>query len=798
MFIMEPIAITGMSCRFPGARNLEAFWERICSNEPAIGPMPVDRAALAEQLAEHGLPSTGGYVDELDRFDAHFFTIPAHEAQAMDPQQRLVLTHAWHAIEDGGIFPGKLKGSRTGVFVGAMTNEWAYRTLTDLEHLNRYTVTGNGMALLANRVSYELDLKGPSLTIDTACSSSLVALLTAIRSLRDGDCDYAVAAGVNAILTPSLHLFYARAGLAAPDGKCKPFSLEANGIGRAEGVGVMFLRRLSDALAAGQPIYATILGGLVNHDGQSNGLTTPNRFAQQTLLRETYQSVKLGVDEIDYVECHGTGTRQGDYMELRALSEVFAQRKTSCPIGSVKGVIGHTEAAAGMAGLIKSTLMLHHRIIPPTLYAHQPNTALRGDRAICLPDSEQMLTFERHRHIGVSAFGLGGTNAHVVLQSHKVAVSSAAPGEPEVISWSGQDGQTLDQASHELSEFLGRHPDLPLVELARLSWAAKSQYAKRAAWIATDRDTLLAAISTWATTRHDAPTGAELGSLRFLFSARCGLSSASFRYFVSRSDAFRQAWIESGRAFHEAGGESPCTVQHTNRVGQFDQGSANLVRTFRLQYALARLCNTLGMAPDAVIGIGPGEYAAACVSGAVSLHDAAHLVVEHDRIIGAQRPNMQQGIATSATPVVSWRVPRCPVYSGALGCQITVSNDTQWVQRVRENIGGRRRLSAPELERLPAIGLIVGNTCASDMLEFDEGAATIPWWPVVLTGEYGHHAFLDSAARLYCAGYPVNLSSLYRDQGLRCHLPPYPFRPEVFAHLNDRWPSHQSADERCS
>ncbi|MGS0741765.1 beta-ketoacyl [acyl carrier protein] synthase domain-containing protein [Glaciimonas sp. GG7] len=412
---MEAIAITGISCQFAGARDTRAFWRMIVDNTIIAPNLPTEREALCDQLKACGVPDFGGYIDDIHQFDAPFFNVSARDAVAMDPQQRLLLRNAWHAIEDSGMSPADLQGTRCGVFVGAMSNDWAHVLWPDLEQLTPHMVTGNGLGLLANRISYQLDLKGPSVTTDSACASSLVALHAAMRSLRDGECDTAIVAGVTAILTPTLQIFYQRAGIAAPDGRCKPFSTEANGIVRAEGVGVLFLQRLSDAQHDGRAIYATLLGSHVNHNGRSNGITAPNRFAQEDLLASTYASIGLPATAIGYIECHGTGTAHGDHIEARALQNFLHNRNHPCPIGAVKGLIGHTESAAGVAGVIKAALMLKHRYVPAGLYADKPNPVLtKSDKVALVRDGYPMVAGSDF-YIGVSAFGIGGTNAHVVL-----------------------------------------------------------------------------------------------------------------------------------------------------------------------------------------------------------------------------------------------------------------------------------------------------------------------------------------------------------------------------------------------
>ncbi len=380
-----PIAITGIDCRFPGAPNREAFWELLLAGGDGVSPIPAQRWDADSHYSSTAAPGCtntreAGFVADPDAFDNEFFGITPAEAAAMDPQQRMLLECAWRALEDSDTDPGSLQRSSTGVYVGVMGNEWAHVQLADYAAITPYVGAGNGYCMTANRISYHLGLRGPSLAVDTACSSSLVAVQLACAALRGGECDRALAGGVNLIVTPALHIFYAQAGLSAPDGRCKPFSADCGGIGRGEGVGVVVLMRLEDAVAQEVPVYAVIRGGAVNHDGRSNGLTAPSRTAQVDVIRRAHAAAGVSPASVRFVEGHGTGTVLGDMIEAKALGEAYGQdRDEALLIGSVKGNIGHAEGAAGIAGLIKTALALHHRVVPPTRSARE-NPQLRLSR----------------------------------------------------------------------------------------------------------------------------------------------------------------------------------------------------------------------------------------------------------------------------------------------------------------------------------------------------------------------------------------------------------------------------------
>ncbi len=417
----EPVAVCGIGCRFPGGVDGPgAFWRLLNEGRDAIGPRPPGRWAADDAAA----PLAGGFLDDVEGFDARFFEIAPREAAAMDPQHRLLLEVAWEALEHAAISPRALAGSRTGVFVGLATNDYARRV--PAAAVDRHFGVGSSPAVASGRIAYLFDLRGPCVTLDTACSSSLVAVHYAMRALRDHDCDTALAGGVSLMLAPELGESFAAAGMLAPDGRCKSFDAAADGYGRGEGAGIVVLRRLDDALAAGDPVLAVLRGSAINQDGRSAGLTAPNGPAQTALVQAALGAAGLSVDDIDYVETHGTGTPLGDPIEWHALAAAFAGRRRKLPIGSVKTNLGHTEAAAGIAGLIKTVLMLEHDTIPPSLNFTRRNSAIADPRATL---EVAQAPLPGVRRAGVSSFGFSGTNAHVVLEAAPTREMPAASGD---------------------------------------------------------------------------------------------------------------------------------------------------------------------------------------------------------------------------------------------------------------------------------------------------------------------------------------------------------------------------------
>ena len=382
---MTPIAVVGIDCRFPGAPDKDAFWRLLMDGVVTDTEVPLQRWDIDAYYHPDGVAGSmntrrAHFIDDVDAFDNDFFGIAPIEAAALDPQQRLLLQASWRALEDAGIDPRSLAGTPTGVFVGMMSSEWSSLQMFDFAGVTAFRGAGSGYFMTANRISYHLNLTGPSMAIDSACSSSLMAVHQGCAALRSGDTDTVIAAGANLLLTPALSIFYTQAGLSAPDGRCKPFGQRADGIGRGEGVAAVVLRRLDDAVADGQPIYAVVKSSVANHDGRSNGITAPSRRSQVELMRRALSLAEVEAGQIGFVEAHGTGTFLGDMIEANALGDIHKTRGGEpCLLGSVKGNIGHTEGSAGIAAFIKVCLALHHRVLPPTVFGDSANPGLRLD-----------------------------------------------------------------------------------------------------------------------------------------------------------------------------------------------------------------------------------------------------------------------------------------------------------------------------------------------------------------------------------------------------------------------------------
>jgi 8-amino-7-oxononanoate synthase len=619
---MSDIAVVGLDCRFPKADDPAALWKLLLDGADGIEEIPAERWDAAE-LHDDGTVNhrAGGLISDADAFDNDFFGITPREAEAMDPQQRVLLQTAWRAFENATLDPRGQAGSNTGVFVGVMANEWAHLHMSDFREITAQTGSGNGYFMTANRLSYQLDLKGPSLAVDTACSSSLVAAHLAVQALRNAECDQAIAAGVNLTLTPALNVFYTKAGLAAPDGRCKPFSGNADGIGRGEGVAVVVLRRLEDAVAAGLPIYAVIKGSAVNSDGRSNGITAPNRWAQQQVAASACRAADIVPEQISFIEAHGTGTLLGDMIEAKALAHAHRSRRdTPCAIGSIKGNLGHTEGAAGIAGLIKVVLSLHHRVVPPSRFADSENEQLRlADGGLRMLTEPMELPAETV-HAGVSSFGIGGTNSHIVLASAPAAEPSPAVrlNNGGVLTLSADSPDSLHRNALQLAcDF--ENIDAPLAQLCWSTNRIKASGKARLAIVVADRAEAVAAL------RGDFETGAAVGmSTGWLFSGQGTQYPGMATELYASSAVFRDAFDEVDAAMVPHLGAHIREVMNDEVVNRTEFAQPAI---FAVQYAQAQALLRLGAEPAWLLGHSIGEYAAAAIAEVFSLDDACRLVV---------------------------------------------------------------------------------------------------------------------------------------------------------------------------
>ena len=653
----EPIAVIGIGCRFPGASGPADFWQRLIAGTDAITEVPPDRFPLDDVFdPDPATPGTvvtrwGGFLADVDRFDAAFFGISTREASAMDPQQRLMLEMAWEALEDAGLPAEGLAGTKTGVFVGISTNDYGRRQFSDRRLIDAYAGTGNALSIAANRVSYQFDFVGPSVAIDTACSSSLVAVHLACRSLWSGDATLALAGGVNLILAPDITINFTKAGVMAPDGRCKAFDARADGYVRGEGAALVVLKPLSRARADHDRIYAVLLGSAVNNDGRTNGLMAPSRQAQEAVLRDAYACAGVSPGAVQYVEAHGTGTLLGDPIEIMALGSVLAADRAPgdrCAVGSVKTNIGHLEAAAGAAGLVKVALALRHGAIPPSLHFERPNPHIPfADLPLQVQRSLSDWPGHGPRIAGTSAFGFGGTNAHVVLceAPPPAAVrAEAARHDAGAVPVSARSPAALTAAVLALRDFLGTRAaeNASLGDIGHAAAVRRSHHRYRVAVAGRSVHEIAGRLTDlldgWASsTPALAPTDPRRGVV-FVFPGQGAQWLGMGRGLLEREAVFRASLEECDGALRRHVDWSLLErIAGRDEAVRFDDIGVVQPVLFAIQVALAAQWRSWGIEPSLVVGHSMGEIAAACVAGALSLDDAARIVCERSRLLRTVR-----------------------------------------------------------------------------------------------------------------------------------------------------------------
>lgn len=646
----EPLAIVGMACRFPGGVvDPPSFWSLLEEGREGIIKIPPERwdiDALFHPDPTHAgsiASRWGGFLDAIDQFDPGFFGISPREAVAMDPQQRLLLEVVWEGLETAGLTADEVRGTATGVFVGVCSSDYERLHYRDPATIDFYSGTGSVPNAIAGRLAYVFDLHGPALVVDTACSSSLVAVHLASQSLRNGECDLALAAGVNLFILPERHICASRMQMLAPDGRCKTFDARADGFVRSEGCGVVLIKRLSDALAAGDPIRALIRGSAINQDGRTVGLTAPNVHAQRSVLQQALANARVDPGDVTFIETHGAGTSLGDPIEVEALASVYGQPSAApCTLGAVKTNIGHTEAAAGIASVIKTVLALEHAVIPGNLHFERlnPSLPLAGTRLRVAATPCPWPRGNGSRLAAVSSFGWSGTNAHVVLEEAPGVASHRGPAD------AASDGCADDDMACSLlpisARSRGAARELATRYAARLTSRERvADLVATAAVHRTHHRVRLAAVGTTAAElaadleRLDVDEPVESRGVVFVYPGQGGQWPGMGRELYAREPVFRRAVDACRSAIRAERGWDLGEAIASGAV--WDDIERTQPALFAVSVGLTALLRHWGVEPAAVVGHSLGEVAAAHVAGALTLADAVTVMCTRSRLLARLR-----------------------------------------------------------------------------------------------------------------------------------------------------------------
>jgi len=784
----EPIAIVGMACRFPGGVHSPAeLWELVATGGDAVSGFPTDRGWDLENLFDpdpghHGTSYVrdGGFLHDAAEFDAGFFGIGPEEALAMEPQQRLLLEVAWEAVESAGIDPNTLRDSDTGVYAGVSYHDYAARLRYTPGDLMGYLGNGNAASVASGRIAFTLGLVGPAVSLDTACSSSLTAMHLACRSLRQGECGLALAGGSAVMYTPNTFLLSSSERQLAPDGRTKPFAAAADGMAWGEGAGLVLLERLSDARRNGRRILGLIRGSAVNQEGAGTGMAAPTGPGRQRLIRDALEDARLSPADVDVVEAHGTGTAIGDAIEAQAVLATYGKdRPKDRPVwlGTIKPNIAHSQAAAGVAGVIKMVLAMRHELLPPTLHIDRPSPLVlwKSGAVRLLTDPVKWPRGERPRRAGVSAFGASGTNAHVVIEEAPGPEDTPVPTPMDgVVPWpvSARTGTALRHQAAALGAYVAAEPRLSPVDVGWSLATTRSVFEHRAVLVGEHRDDLVAALAALQAgeTHPDLVVSDEASAITdrtaFVFGGTAGPPGTGAELY-DRFPVFARAFDEVCAQF-DGGLERP--IRETAFAGSTAGHPLHApAGTFALHVALARLLISAGIRPGVVTGHAVGEIAAAHLAGVLDLSDASRLVAVHAALTGGDpAPDPLRRILGG----LNYRKPSVPIVNSGTGEPLgeDVADPDHWLRH-------RNEPDSP-----PRSGVEAGVLVDLGPGPVETGPAAPPVVSVLEHGRSEVGTLTRALAQLHTGGVTVRWAALF-DGDPRPHavdLPTYAFQRRRF------------------
>lgn len=803
----EQIAIIGMACRFPGnANSPEELWSNLMNSVDGVEKIPDTRWNKDEIGNEPNRISgvkvkNGGFIKGINLFDNQFFSIPPIEAIEMDPQQRVLLEVCWESLERAGINIKKLSGTRTSNVIGISGHDYTEQTLSNVGQINPYSFTGSMLSVASGRISYLLGLQGPTMSIDTACSSSLVAINQAILFLKDHQCDLALAGAVNLIISEKAYVGFSKLNALSPDGRCKAFDDSADGYGRSEGCAVVVLKRLSDAVRDNDNILSVIMGSAINHDGKSSGLTVPNGLAQEDVIKQAIKKAGISTDQVDYLETHGTGTKIGDPQEVNALANVFSDRNINnkLKIGTIKSNIGHTESAAGMAGIAKVVLSLQNRMIPANLHFNVPNKLIPWDD-IPVEVVSKATPWEKdsgERIAGISSFGFSGTNAHVILKEAPKKETYADKGlvdrDYHILALSAKNSTALNDMKNRYIDYLGKTTQ-SIADICYTANISRTIYEKRLSVTGENIEELVRKLTEFDISNcpdNNGNTDSGKGKIVFVYSGQGSIYKNIGRELYVSSDIFKNAMDKCEKLFLKYIDKSLISVIYDNdQEENLRKDIYSLPIIFSIEYALTKLWKSWGITPSCVMGYGVGEYSAACEAGIFNLEDAVKIVATKGKLLSEVSEGRTVEAIESEDTVydqkdikgIRLNNPNIDMIWASDENDMKPDNIEYWLSHKKEPVNFSEMITKADKKGYTTY-LEIGGTSVLSELESQEliNSKERTFLPSLKETKSSWKQMFESLSELYNNGANVEWDAI--DMGLyrnKVILPTYPFQRENF------------------